>query len=528
MNFKHILSIILVFVLSFGFCSVAIADETAEIPEGYTPIYTAEDLNNIRNDLDGKYILMNDIDLSEYENWEPIGVSGAPFTGQFNGNNHKVSSMIINREYNGSENIYYGLFGYINGTSNGNEYTIKDLTVLDARINVKCSENEKAKTRTGILVGFSSAATISDCSVEGEINVKDFSVSEVGGIAGRSSWSDFVNCVNYSDINVYINSNSTQISAGGISGIVKQSGEQFCCNYGNIVAVGTDVSESCVVKIGGVDGDGSGNICLADSYNRGDISVDFSNAQTYLGGVSGESYISENVYSSGNIIYPNGFEGYAGAISGNLFYSVLAVGLPSELENAYYIDETNIPAYDGEDIPDDFTQRPFINVKLLTEEEFKNQESFVGFDFENVWKMEENGYPVLQNQPQIALNEDIELEVGEKHPIIPGKKHQIFCDSDSDIVFVEITSNNEILALHHGKATIIVEYAYGYVKEYRITITEKSPIHPVEPPVESTTNPESPSGNCLLADCKFIIILKNILDVAERIIVFIIDFLIIN
>ena len=47
--------------------------EDEAIAQGYTVIKTAQDLDNIRNDLDGKYILMNDIDLSSYSNWDPIG-----------------------------------------------------------------------------------------------------------------------------------------------------------------------------------------------------------------------------------------------------------------------------------------------------------------------------------------------------------------------------------------------------------------------------------------------------------------------
>ena len=49
-------------------------DESA-IPEGYTPIYDAADLYAIRNNLEGNYIMMADIDLSEAtapgENWIP-------------------------------------------------------------------------------------------------------------------------------------------------------------------------------------------------------------------------------------------------------------------------------------------------------------------------------------------------------------------------------------------------------------------------------------------------------------------------
>ncbi len=36
-----------------------------KVPDGFIGIYNPEDLHNIRNDLSGHYILMNDIDLSQ-------------------------------------------------------------------------------------------------------------------------------------------------------------------------------------------------------------------------------------------------------------------------------------------------------------------------------------------------------------------------------------------------------------------------------------------------------------------------------
>ena len=41
------------------------SNDEREIPEGYTQIYDAADLYAIRNDLEGNYIMMADIDLSE-------------------------------------------------------------------------------------------------------------------------------------------------------------------------------------------------------------------------------------------------------------------------------------------------------------------------------------------------------------------------------------------------------------------------------------------------------------------------------
>ena len=35
-----------------------------DVPDGYVGIYTKSDLDNIRNNLSGNYILMNDIDFS--------------------------------------------------------------------------------------------------------------------------------------------------------------------------------------------------------------------------------------------------------------------------------------------------------------------------------------------------------------------------------------------------------------------------------------------------------------------------------
>jgi hypothetical protein len=74
------------------------------------PIYTAEDLYNIRNNLSGSYVLMNDIDLSTFNggDWVPIGVDSESFSGTFDGQGHIIRNLkIIDSQYQ-----YNGLFGY--------------------------------------------------------------------------------------------------------------------------------------------------------------------------------------------------------------------------------------------------------------------------------------------------------------------------------------------------------------------------------------------------------------------------------
>lgn len=43
---------------------------------------------------------MNDIDLSVYENWEPIGTEETPFSGTLNGDNYVVNNISINNATN--------------------------------------------------------------------------------------------------------------------------------------------------------------------------------------------------------------------------------------------------------------------------------------------------------------------------------------------------------------------------------------------------------------------------------------------
>ena len=52
MKTKRIISVFLAIVMCLGM--VFAADAETKIPDGYTTIYTAEDFNNIRNNLDDK------------------------------------------------------------------------------------------------------------------------------------------------------------------------------------------------------------------------------------------------------------------------------------------------------------------------------------------------------------------------------------------------------------------------------------------------------------------------------------------
>jgi len=122
------------------------AGPLTEVPDGWTGVYTTDDLSAVREDLSGYYILMEDLrfDPEDFEaggrfegGWEPIGTYTAPFTGVFNGNGHTVSGLVIETATDsellrsGNARMYYapdavGLFGYVRSAE---EYILHEYEV---------------------------------------------------------------------------------------------------------------------------------------------------------------------------------------------------------------------------------------------------------------------------------------------------------------------------------------------------------------------------------------------------------------
>jgi hypothetical protein len=70
---------------------------------GGTPINTADDLNNVRNNLSGVYCLAKDIDLSTStykNNWTPIGDANSPFSGALDGHGYTIGHLVISSASN--------------------------------------------------------------------------------------------------------------------------------------------------------------------------------------------------------------------------------------------------------------------------------------------------------------------------------------------------------------------------------------------------------------------------------------------
>lgn len=221
MKKRNILFNLLIFgILILGLHINANAQETS-VPDGYTGIYNIADLDGIRNNPSGKYILMNDIDMTEdtkkggdWDNgmgWTPI----KEFTGVLNGNGHQIIGMNIYTE--GSiEKDCIGLIGSLITTEDSDEDSDEEGVVENlGLINVTINANAEY---IGSIAGYSNSGKIRNCYSSGKIRTLNQGNSDsVGGIAGRSSWAQEIkNC--FSMINIVIESQNTSCQAGGISG----------------------------------------------------------------------------------------------------------------------------------------------------------------------------------------------------------------------------------------------------------------------------------------------------------------------
>ena len=293
-------------------------------------ICTAADLDAIRNNLSGNYVLMNDISLADYsdgEGWAPIGAySDAPFNGKFDGNGHKITNLTIN-QFNENTNPlisqfyenFVGLFGYISGGS-----------VNDLGVEIAVGEI-KGYGYVGSIAGcIGCNSIITNCYSTGNISSSDYAAafSCSGGIAGCVSMSSITNC--YSTGNIFSADSSDYFDAysyaGGIAGMIEDN-----CSITNCYSTGNISSSAFSSFSGGIVGS-IYNSSIANSYSTGDISSDsdFSHSvfatYSYSGGIAGESQGGSSIttcHSTGDISSDADFS-YSGGIVGSIYNSSIA------------------------------------------------------------------------------------------------------------------------------------------------------------------------------------------------------------
>lgn len=169
---------------------------------------TADQLNEIRNDLGAHYIQTADIDLNAYQganSWIPIGNYDSGFYGSFNGRQYKITNLVISKPSGNA----VGLFGFINVGGQLSNVILEGVSVTGL-------------TAVGSLVG-DSLGSIKNSSATGLVKGGYYVGGLVGWLRGPISNS-------YSRASVI----GDNMGVGGLFGVVTDAKISYSYAAGNV------------------------------------------------------------------------------------------------------------------------------------------------------------------------------------------------------------------------------------------------------------------------------------------------------
>ena len=176
-----------------------------------TEISTEAQLRAIAKDLNGSYVLTQDITLTDV--WTPIGTSANPFKGTLNGQGHTIKGLTMGN----GDTDNQAFFGFTNGA------TVTNIGFTSAVV--------KGHNQAAIVVAQATSSTLSNIYVSGVVTGRD----HVGTIAGNASGTNdkhttITNCVSTAA------ALSTEHQGGGIAGWTNNSTFSYNIAYGAVTA----------------------------------------------------------------------------------------------------------------------------------------------------------------------------------------------------------------------------------------------------------------------------------------------------
>lgn len=243
-------------------------------------VSTIEQLSYLREsgNKDQYFKLVNDIDLSSVENWDPIGDEAVNFEGKFDGNGFSIKNLTINRP----DEDYVGLFGRTAGAVGATE--LKNVIIENATIT--------GDSLVGALLGRVSAS-INNCKAT---NINITGRVAVGGLVGRVEANGLV---------TYSSTSGSVTGAIKTGGLIGESYSTQNYSISGCLSSSTIVGDSIVGGIiGRLETKISNGYNIFNCASLGNVS-----GRRDIGGVIGYLYANQssnnayihNLYSSGNV-----------------------------------------------------------------------------------------------------------------------------------------------------------------------------------------------------------------------------------
>lgn len=391
-------------------------------------IENAVQLSYIREHLDSYFKQTAQIDLSNYDNWKPIGIwygegysENQSFSGIYDGNGYVIKNL--NLSLPNEEKV--GIFKFIDAGGVLKNINIQNFVIEGKKnvgslvgilydgdiVNCKTDGLIKGETNVGGIIGTSMGnATIqnsySNSDVEGFSNIGGVigynekgklsdsystgvidGTTNIGGVIGkiRGTWDQIEIKNSYSSSNVFGNNN-----VGGLIGSNVTFGDVKYCFSNGVVDGGNNV--------GGLIGYNWNAVTISESYSESTVYGEIN-----VGGLVGEN-IGEiiNCYSTGTT---EGVEKVGGLVGNNPTVN-------SEIKNSYATGKVvgdlalgglvgvNIDGYVIDSYYDqETTNQSDINkgIPKSTSEMMQKTTFESNWDFISIWDIEEgNSYPFLQ------------------------------------------------------------------------------------------------------------------------------------
>ena len=409
---------------------------------GAIKIKTADDLSNVRNDMLGSYVLMNDIDMSELSSsWKPIGDKDNPFKGKLDGQGFSIKNFSFRKENDSgfstamaavkSSPYATGLFGVLNGAEIKN--TKIDGASVSSTYNSGYTYSGDIDGNHGIYVGIlaakaENATVIYNCLVSGSASNSSTNESVChaysGGFVAWADSSAFGDCCfigsTVSSSTHGDTGNTLNCITGGLVG--KVTGSSIIERSYNVATVTAEAGMAGNSYAGGLVGYAQGSsISIKNSFNSGTVAATggdgmLSESDVYCGGMAGVlTGMIENTYNLGNInanskelIWGGGGKAYAGGLVGSFSgtcsvkSSVLAAtsitassgssSNKSSIGNGVFSGENNIQT-------DKYSGSGAISAADASLKKEELYTDTLGWDFETCWEIPGGeGYPILKTE----------------------------------------------------------------------------------------------------------------------------------
>ncbi len=333
---KRLTAVLLAALMIFGAGQIgldlsAAAAYTNVIPDEFTPIYNLRDLEAIGDNLSGKYILMNNINMSGY-NWTAIA---GDFTGILDGNcctvsnfnlasssyscaglfennsgvikDLNISNCHVDFLFGSADECYIGIIAASNSGDITNCSVQSDVQITQEETMTPNTPDGESHVYIGMIAGYNDG-NIAWCSSSGTLDVlaqitgsnsgESFSAGilaqthYIGGIAGRNegvlSYDSSKTTIQSTLISGFAMYGLVGSSAaakysecstymGGIAGYIASGTVSECYNNGSMISTVTSIgkatylSSTCYSYAGVFCGGIAGNLCddglISDSYN---------------------------------------------------------------------------------------------------------------------------------------------------------------------------------------------------------------------------------------------------------------------